>query len=154
VFTEFDRLVETHGLEKIKTTGDSYLVVSGVPKQRFDHAEALARLALVMRDVATNLRDPHGRHVPIRIGMASGPVVAGVVGTKKFFYDVWGDAVNVASRMESSGEPGKIQVSSDMCERLKSAFVLESRGVIEIKGKGEMQTWFLIGPKAVSVPRV
>lgn len=153
-FTDFDKLVESHGLEKVKTTGDSYMVVSGVPALRSDHAEALARLALSMRDVAMNLHDPHGRHVPIRIGMASGPVVAGVVGTRKFFYDVWGDAVNVASRMESTGEAGKIQVSPDTYERLKSEFVLESRGVIEIKGKGEMQTWFLIGPKAVAAVRI
>lgn len=151
VFTEFDRLVEDHGLEKVKTTGDSYLVVSGLPKRRFDHAEALARLALAMRETAMNLHDPHGRDVPIRIGIASGTVVAGVVGTSKFFYDVWGDTVNVASRMESTGEPGKIQVSLETYERLKSDFILESRGVMEIKGKGEMRTWFLIGPKAVAV---
>jgi len=148
VFTDFDRIVESHGLEKVKTTGDSYMVVSGVPAPRPDHAEALARLALAIRDAATNLHDPHGRHVPIRIGIASGPVIAGVVGTRKFFYDVWGDAVNVASRMESTGESGKIQVSPGTYERLSSEFVLESRGIIDIKGKGKMQTWFLIGPKA------
>jgi adenylate cyclase len=106
VFTDFDRLVERHGLEKIKTTGDCYMVVSGVPTPRPDHAAALAQLALEIRDAATDLRDPHGRSVPIRIGIASGPVVAGVVGTRKFFFDVWGDAVNVASRMESSGVAG------------------------------------------------
>ena len=100
VFSDFDRLVEKHGLEKIKTTGDAYMVVSGVPARRIDHAPALARLALDMRDLAMDFRDPQGRSVPIRIGIASGPVVAGVVGARKFFYDVWGDAVNVASRME------------------------------------------------------
>lgn len=151
VFTDFDRLVEGHGLEKIKTTGDSYMVVSGLPSRRLDHAEALAHLALAMREIAMNLHDPHGRLVPIRIGIASGSVVAGVVGTRKFFYDVWGDAVNVASRMESTGEPGKIQVSPETYERLKNDFALETRGVIEIKGKGQMQTWFLVGTKSVAV---
>ena len=106
VFTGFDRLVERHGLEKIKTTGDAYMVVSGVPAARSDHADALAGFALAMRDAAVALRDPHGRLVPLRIGIASGPVVAGVVGTRKIFYDVWGDTVNVASRMETTGAPG------------------------------------------------
>jgi adenylate cyclase len=145
VFTDFDRLVENHGLEKIKTTGDSYLVVSGVPVPRPDHVQALADLALEMRAAAADLRDPHGRSVPIRIGIASGPVVAGVVGTRKFFYDVWGDAVNVASRMESTGVAGKIQVSQDVYERLKDEFALEDRGPIDVKGKGRMLTWFLMG---------
>lgn len=143
VFTAFDRLVENHGLEKIKTTGDSYMVLSGAPVPRSDHAAALARLALDMLGTATELRDPHGRSVPIRIGMASGPVVAGIVGTRKFFYDVWGDTVNVASRMESTGVPGRIQVSQDAYVHLKGEFVLEARGAIDVKGKGEMLTWFL-----------
>ena len=134
--------------EKIKTTGDAYMVVSGVPARRTDHAQALARLALDMRDLAMDFRDPHGRSVPIRLGIASGPVVAGVVGARKFFYDVWGDAVNVASRMESTGELGKIQVSEDTYERLKDEFVLEDRGLIDVKGKGQMLTWFLVGRRA------
>ena len=108
VFTAFDRLVESHALEKIKTTGDAYMVVSGVPRLRADHAQALAALALDIRDAAANLHDAQERSIPIRIGIASGPVVAGVVGTRKFFYDVWGDAVNVASRMELTGAIGKI----------------------------------------------
>src|SRR5215213_3506630 len=144
VFTAFDRLVERHGLEKIKTTGDSYMVLGGAPVLRPDHAAALARLALDMLCAAADFRDPHGRGVPIRIGMASGPVVAGVIGTRQFFYDVWGDAVNVASRMESTGVPGKIQVSQEAYLRLKDNFVLESRGSIEVKGKGQMPTWFLL----------
>ena len=148
VFSDFDRLVERHGLEKIKTTGDAYMVVSGVPARRTDHAQALARLALDMRYLAIDFRDSYGRSVPIRIGIAGGPVVAGVVGARKFFYDVWGDAVNVASRMESTGELGKIQVSQDTYERLKDEFVLEERGLIDVKGKGQMLTWFLVGRRA------
>jgi adenylate cyclase len=148
VFSEFDRLVERHGLEKIKTTGDAYMVVSGVPTARADHAEALAVLAIEMREAAGEWRDPRGRHVPIRIGISSGPVVAGVVGTRKFFYDVWGDAVNVAARMETTGSAGRIQVSRDTYERLQDQFVLEPRGEIEVKGKGRMPTWFLLARKA------
>jgi adenylate cyclase len=145
VFTAFDQLVEDHRLEKIKTTGDGYMVVSGVPVARPDHAQALARFALDMLAAAASLRDPHGEAVPIRIGIASGPLVAGVVGRRKFFYDVWGDAVNLASRMESTGVAGRIQVSEDVFERLKDEFALEPRGAAEVKGKGVISTWFLLG---------
>lgn len=148
VFTSFDRLVEKHGLEKIKTTGDAYMVVAGVPAARADHAEALADFALDMRDGASRLRDPYGRKVPIRIGIASGPVVAGVVGTRKLFYDVWGDTVNVAARMESTGEPGVIQVSETTHALLRDRFVLEGRGPVEIKGKGRLNIWTLLGRRA------
>ena len=148
LFTAFDQLVEHYGLEKIKTTGDAYMVVSGVPAPRADHAEALARLALDMRAAVTAIAASSGRALSIRIGISSGPVVAGVVGTKKFFYDVWGDTVNVASRMESTGEPGKIQVSEAAHALLAGKFDLESRGEIEVKGKGRMRTWFLLGPRA------
>lgn len=148
VFSDLDRLVERHGLEKIKTTGDAYMVVSGVPTARPDHAQALADLALDMREAALGWRDPRGRNVPLRMGMASGPVVAGVVGTRKFFYDVWGDAVNVAARMESTGSTGKIQVPPDVYERLREEFVLEARGEIDVKGKGRMPTWFLLARKS------
>jgi adenylate cyclase len=144
VFTRLDRLVERHGLEKIKTTGDAYMVVSGVPEPRPDHAEALAALALDMRDAMAGLVDPKGRQVPVRFGIASGPVVAGVVGTHKFFYDVWGDAVNTASRMESTGEAGKIQVAPETHARLRGGFDLEERGLIDVRGKGQMRTWFLV----------
>ena len=147
LYTTFDRLVDKHGLEKIKTTGDSYMVVSGVPQPRADHVEALAALALDISRAVGDLRDPTGRPVPLRIGMASGPVVAGVVGARRFFYDVWGDAVNVASRMESTDPEGRIQVPQDVYERLRDHFELEERGDVEIKGKGVMRTWYLVGRK-------
>ena len=145
VFTAFDQLVEKHGLEKIKTTGDGYMVVSGVPVERADHAQALARFALDMLRVTASLHDQHGEAVPIRIGISSGPLVAGVVGRRKFFYDVWGDVVNLASRMESTGVAGRIQVSRETFELLKEDFVLEPRGDGEVKGKGVLSTWFLLG---------
>ncbi|WP_409241641.1 adenylate/guanylate cyclase domain-containing protein [Bradyrhizobium sp. CB1015] len=148
VFSQLDGLVEQHELEKIKTSGDAYMVVGGVPARRPDHLHALAGLALDMREALAGLVDGKGRAVPVRIGVATGPVVAGVVGTRKFFYDVWGDAVNVASRMESTGIPGQIQVTDKAYEGLKDDFSFERRGPIDIKGKGEMQTWFLIGRKA------
>jgi adenylate cyclase len=153
VFTRLDELVEHHGLEKIKTTGDAYMVVSGVPDLRPDHCRALADLALDMRDALHGLIDTKGREVPVRIGIASGPVVAGVVGRRKFFYDVWGDAVNLASRMESTGTPGRIQVSQTVYESLREGFDLESRGSIDIKGKGQLPTWFLIDRKIPAEPR-
>lgn len=150
VFTAFDQLVERHGLEKIKTTGDSYMVVSGVPEARSDHAAALVRLGIEMLDAAGRLHDPHERAVSIRIGISSGPVVAGVVGVKKFFYDVWGDAVNVASRMETTGLPGRIQVSPETYAQASDQFDFECRGPVNVKGKGKMVTWLLVGPKVGS----
>jgi adenylate cyclase len=143
VYRKLDNLVERRGLEKIKTTGDAYMVVSGVPEALRDHAGALADLALDIQETLEGLVDPKGRAVPVRIGIASGPVVAGVIGTRKFFYDVWGDTVNTASRMESTGEPGKIQVAPKTRELLADRFELVERGVIEVRGKGPMQTWFL-----------
>jgi adenylate cyclase len=147
LYTEFDSLVDKHGLEKIKVSGDSYMVVSGVPWPRHDHVEALADLALDMAAVAAELTDRRGRPIPLRIGLASGPVVAGVVGSRRFFYDVWGDAVNVASRMESTDTEGRIQVPEAIYERLKNNFVLQERGDIEVKGKGVMRTWYLVDRK-------
>jgi adenylate cyclase len=152
LYGAFDALVDKHGLEKIKVSGDSYMVVSGVPRPRPDHSRALANFALDMANVAAALRDPHGQPIPLRVGMACGPVVAGVVGSRRFFYDVWGDAVNVASRMESTDSVGRIQVPEAMYERLKDDFVLQERGSIEIKGKGPMRTWYLIGRKATEEP--
>jgi adenylate cyclase len=153
LYSDFDALVDKHGLEKIKVSGDSYMVVSGVPRQRPDHVQALAHFALDMVDVAAGLKDPHGRSLPLRVGMACGPVVAGVVGSRRFFYDVWGDAVNVASRMETTDSAGRIQVPEDIYERLKDEFVLQERGRIEVKGKGTMRTWYLVGRKAVAADR-
>jgi class 3 adenylate cyclase len=150
LYSDFDALVDKHGLEKIKVSGDSYMVVSGVPRPRPDHVQALAQFALDMADVAAGLKDPHGLVLPLRVGMACGPVVAGVVGSRRFFYDVWGDAVNVASRMESTDSAGRIQVPDDIYERLKDEFVLQERGRIEVKGKGIMRTWYLVGRKAVA----
>lgn len=145
LYTDLDALVDRHGLEKVKTSGDSYMVVAGVPKPRTDHIEALACLALDLADAVAGLKDPRGRAVPLRIGLAAGPVVAGVVGARKFFYDVWGDAVNVASRMETTDIAGRIQVPQNVYDRISHAFVLEERGDVEIKGKGLMHTWYLVG---------
>ncbi|MGH3543732.1 MAG: adenylate/guanylate cyclase domain-containing protein [Mycobacterium sp.] len=145
LYTDFDTLVDQHRLEKIKVSGDSYMVVSGVPWPRRDHVEALANLALDMAKTVAGLTDPQGRAVPLRIGLAAGPVVAGVVGARRFFYDVWGDAVNVASRMESTDPEGRIQVPEAVYERLKGDYVLQERGDVDVKGKGVMRTWYLIG---------
>ena len=145
LYTDLDALVDKHGLEKVKTSGDSYMVVSGVPEPRPDHLEALASLALDMAEAVAGLTDPQGREVPLRIGVASGPVVAGVVGARKFFYDVWGDAVNVAARMESTDVEGRIQVPDNVYERLSATFEFEERGEIDVKGKGLMHTWYLTG---------
>ncbi len=150
VYSKLDALVERHSLEKIKTSGDAYMVVSGVPEPRPHHATDLAALALDMRDALTGLVDPKGRPVPVRIGIASGPVVAGVVGTRKFFYDVWGDTVNTASRMELTGETGKIQVAHGTHDLLVDRFELVERGVTEVRGKGPMRTWFLVGRKPMA----
>ena len=144
LYTELDALVETHGLEKIKTTGDSYMVVSGVPDPRPDHLQALARFALDMSEVCADLHDADGHAMPLRIGIADGPVVAGVVGSKKFFFDVWGDAVNLASRMESTGVPGRIQVTSQVRDELADDFDFEERGTVTVKGKDDQHTWFLL----------
>jgi adenylate cyclase len=147
LYSDFDALVDKHGLEKIKVSGDSYMVVSGVPQPRPDHLEALADLALDMAETATELKDSRGHALPLRIGLAHGPVVAGVVGSRRFFYDVWGDAVNLASRMESTDSVGRIQVPEDVYQQLKNDFVFQERGLVEVKGKGLMRTWYLVGRK-------
>ncbi|MBE9130022.1 MULTISPECIES: adenylate/guanylate cyclase domain-containing protein [unclassified Coleofasciculus] len=147
IFSGFDRITEQHGLEKIKTIGDSYMVVGGLPTPRSDHAEAIANMAQDMQQELANFNAKHEQSFTIRIGINTGSVVAGVIGTKKFIYDLWGDAVNTASRMESHGIAGRIQVSESTYERLRDQYALEERGIIEVKGKGEMRTYFLIGRK-------
>jgi adenylate cyclase len=142
VFSDFDALVEKYGLEKIKTIGDCYMVAAGVPHDRPDHAHILAQMALAMRDLV-NQRCFGGRNLAFRIGMHSGPVVAGVIGQKKFIYDLWGDTVNTASRMESHGLPGEIQVTEITYQLLQHDFALEERGVVSVKGKGEMKVYIL-----------
>jgi guanylate cyclase len=145
VFTMFDRLVENRGLEKIRTIGDNYMVAAGVPVPRVDHAQALAHLALDMLDGLSVLPARNGRRLAFRIGINSGPLVAGVIGQSKFHYDVYGDTVNTASRMESQGEPGAVHISETTYELIKEEFDCNPRGEIEVKGKGGMTTWFLAG---------
>jgi class 3 adenylate cyclase/CheY-like chemotaxis protein len=147
IFSLFDSLAEKHGLEKIKTIGDAYLVVGGLPTPRPDHAEAIADMALDMQKAVGGKTRDTGGLLQVRIGIHTGPVVAGVIGTRKFIYDLWGDTVNIASRMESFGVPGAIQVTAASYERLQQAFRLEERGSVEIKGKGEMTTYLLLGKK-------
>jgi guanylate cyclase len=145
VFTAFDRLVDAGGLEKIKTIGDAYMVAAGVPTPRPDHAAAIADLALAMRAELARLRAEVDAPLEIRIGLDTGPVVAGVIGKRKFIYDLWGDAVNTASRMESHGVPGEIHVSEAAWRVLRESHRLRERGMIEVKGKGPMRTFFLEG---------
>jgi guanylate cyclase len=147
VFSHFDMLVEKHGLEKIRTIGDNYMAVAGVPRPRSDHAQAVARAALEMKDYIQNRPAKNGKPIQFRIGINSGPLVGGVIGRNKFVYDVWGDAVNVASRMESQGVAGRIQITPATYRLIQSDYVCERRGRILVKGKGELETWFLLGPK-------
>jgi len=147
VFSHFDALVEKYGLEKIKTIGDCYMVASGVPRPRADHAQTLTGMALEMQ-AFVNGREFHGRKLAFRIGINSGPVVAGVIGRKKFIYDLWGDAVNTASRMESHGAGGLIQITRATYELIKDDFICEPRGVVDVKGKGEMEVWQVINSRS------
>jgi guanylate cyclase len=144
VFSHFDALVEKYGVEKIKTIGDCYMVASGVPRPRSDHAHVLTRLALEMRDFV-NQREFYGDKLSLRIGLNSGPVVAGVIGRKKFIYDLWGDAVNTASRMESHGSSGVIQITRATYDLIKDRFRCEYLGALAIKGKGAMDVWQVCG---------
>ncbi|TMK29811.1 MAG: adenylate/guanylate cyclase domain-containing protein [Actinobacteria bacterium] len=148
LFSHFDALVERHGLEKVKTIGDCYMAAAGVPNPHPDHARKAALLALDMRDVVATSAVVGRLGLELRIGINSGPVVAGVIGTKRFLYDLWGDAVNTASRMESHGTPGEIQITRETYELLKDEFVCKPRGTILVKGKGRMETWYLVGPRS------
>jgi class 3 adenylate cyclase len=143
IFSGFDDLAERFGLEKIKTIGDCYMVAAGLPEVRIDHAEAIARMALGMRDELQRVNHLTGHTLRIRIGIHTGPVVAGVIGKRKFIYDLWGDTVNTASRMESSGVAEEIQVTRTVYERLLGKFEMEARGMIHVKGKGDMETYLL-----------
>ncbi len=143
-FSFFDSVVAKFGLEKIRTIGDNYMVVSGAPKKRIDHAQVLVQAALEMNAFIIQ----NGRSLQFRIGINSGSAVAGVIGTSKFHYDLWGDAVNTASRMESHGLPGKVQITGDTYALIKDEFICQPRGVIDVKGKGAMETWFVEGARS------
>ena len=145
VFSEFDKVTEEFGLEKIKTIGDAYMVVGGMPEPNPDHMEAMAHLSLKFHEAVSKLSFPFCGEIKLRVGIHTGEVVAGIIGQRKFAYDLWGDTVNVASRMESHGIPGETHCSEDVYVELKNKFAFEERGVIEVKGKGEMKTYFLTG---------
>ena len=147
IYSHFDSLIIKHGIEKIHTIGDNYMVASGLPQPRDDHAQALARLALEMNAYIAGLPLVGEQRLAFRMGINSGPAVAGVIGQIKFSYDVWGDSVNIASRMESQGVPGKIQITQKTYDLIKDDFQCEYNGSIPVKGKGEMDTWFLVGAK-------
>src|SRR5919106_225856 len=142
---DFDRLARKHVLEKIRTQGDAYMAVAGAPLPRHDHAEAAAWMALEMLETAHRHHDPSGSRLELRVGIDCGPVIAGVIGLDKFVYDVWGDPVNTASRMESHSLPGRIQVTQGVYERLRDSFDFEPYGPVDVKGKGPMSTYFLLG---------
>jgi guanylate cyclase len=148
LFSRFDALLERHGLEKIKTIGDCYMAAAGVPDPSPDHARRAALLALDMREAVATSAVGDGFGLELRIGINSGPVIAGVIGSKRFLYDLWGDAVNTASRMESQGTAGEIQITRATYELLRDEFVCRRRGAILVKGKGEMETWYLVGPRS------
>jgi adenylate cyclase len=143
IVSAFDRLAAAHGVEKIKTIGDGYLAVAGVSRQQSDHLTRLARMALLLPDLVERLSAAHGVDLRIRAGLASGPLMAGIIGSDKFSYDVWGETVNLASRLESHGLPGEIQVSDAVREALQDSFVFEPRGSIQVKGVGRLHTWLL-----------
>jgi class 3 adenylate cyclase len=148
IFSAFDEMIDQYQLEKIKTIGDAYMVVGGLPLPHQNHAGAIADMALAMRHHMQHQYDDFGHPLQIRIGINTGPVIGGVIGLKRFIYDLWGDAVNVASRMESQSEPGQIQVTESTYQRLKQDYVLEERGMQTIKGRGEMMTYWLHGKKS------
>ncbi len=145
IFSMFDQLAEFHRLEKIKTIGDAYMVAGGLPTPQNDHDAAIAQFALDICEAIQQFSRPDGTPFRIRVGINTGPVVAGVIGRRKFAYDLWGDTVNIASRMEATGEPQRIQVTPELYEKLKDTFLLESRGYVGVKGRGQMATYWLVG---------
>ncbi|MGB3401893.1 MAG: adenylate/guanylate cyclase domain-containing protein [Microcoleaceae cyanobacterium] len=151
IFSAFDTLCDRYNLEKIKTIGDAYMVVGGLPNPCKNHADLIAEMALAMQTEVTLFNVRHNTEINIRIGINTGPVVAGVIGKKKFIYDLWGDAVNTASRMESHGIAGEIQVTETVYEALKNQFIFEDRGLIPVKGKGKMNTYWLKAKQPASV---
>jgi adenylate cyclase len=151
VYSHFDVLVEKYDLEKIKTIGDCYMVAAGVPRRRADHAVVITELALDMRDYVST-HEFCGRRLEFRIGINSGSVVAGVIGRKKFAYDLWGDTVNTASRMESHGSGGSIQITQDTYDLIKKDFRCEPRGKVNVKGKGEINVWYVLDRQAQELP--
>jgi adenylate cyclase len=147
VFASWDTLARQHGVEKIKTIGDAYMVAGGIPVPRDDHAEAIAEMALAMGPAVASCAAEAGPPLAVRIGIDTGPVVAGVIGRAKFIYDLWGDTVNTASRMESHAQAGTIQVTERVYERLRERYELRPRGTIDVKGKGPMAGYVLVGPR-------
>ncbi|MES1943349.1 adenylate/guanylate cyclase with integral membrane sensor [Salinisphaera sp. PC39] len=147
VFSRFDRLVEAYGLEKIKTVGDEYMLAGGIPLPRADHPQAVATVALRMLETIAELNEELDHRLALRVGIHTGEAVAGVIGSHKFSYDVWGDTVNTASRMQSQGQPNRIQVTEATYERLKDDFRLRRRGTLRVRGKGRMPTWYLLGTR-------
>jgi adenylate cyclase len=148
VFTRWDQLAAHHGVEKIKTIGDAYMVAGGIPLPRKDHAEAIAEMALAMGAEFTRLACETGHALQVRIGIDTGPVIAGVIGRAKFIYDLWGDTVNTASRMESHAPPGSIQVTERTFERLRERYEFRPRETIDVKGKGPMRPYLLLGRRS------
>ena len=153
IFSAFDALCEKYGVEKIKTIGDAYMLATGVPKPFKEHVSVAAKIALDMQELGKRLATREDRSLSFRIGIHTGPVVAGIIGTRKFSYDLWGDTVNIASRMESNGVPGRIHVTREVYEKLKDEFVFEPRGMTHLRGIGDMETYFLEGAKPGSVYR-
>lgn len=145
IFSQFDGLVEKYGLEKIKTVGDAYMVAGGLPVPQENHLEAMANLALDMQTVMASTQGPDGSPMQLRIGIHTGPLIAGVIGTQKLLYDLWGDTVNTASRMESHGQAGQIQVTQAVVEELEDRFIFRERGTVPVKGMGTLRTYWLVG---------